>query len=70
MALGLNSPMEGINFLLFVALGLNFLISGIIINAFQLILWVTVKPLNASLYRKLNYYCTFAIWGRKYRWLS
>ena len=67
MALGIKNAMEGIVFILFVAIGLNFLITGIFINAVQFVLWLTIKPVNAWLYRKINYYFTFAIWGRKCR---
>lgn len=66
MALGIRSPLEVIYFLAFVAIGLNFLISGILINVFQCLMWITIKPFNVWLYRKLNYFCTFAVWGRKF----
>ena len=66
MALGIKSPLEAVYFLAFVAIGINFLISGILINVFQCLLWITIKPLNIWLYRKLNYFCTFAVWGRKF----
>lgn len=64
MALGIRSPLEVIYFLAFVAIGLNFLISGILINVFQCLMWITIKPFNVWLYRKLNYFCTFAVWGQ------
>lgn len=70
MALGIKSPLEAVYFLAFVAIGLNFLISGILINVFQCLLWITIKPLNIWLYRKLNYFCTFAVWGRKFLMFS
>lgn len=60
---------NGILFVGFFLLGLNFFISGIAINLIQLVLWITVKPLNLWLYRKINYYCTFANWGRKFLFL-
>lgn len=58
------SPIEGLSFFFFVLIGLNFLISGVAINCFQLLLWILIKPWNLWLYRKLNYYCTFAVWGQ------
>lgn len=64
MGLGVNNPQEALYFLAFVAIGLNFLISGVLINFVQLLMWVAIKPFSIWLYRKLNYYCIFAVWGR------
>lgn len=66
MAITLDSIKEGVFFLGFVVIGLNFLISGLVINFVQLLLWFGLKPLNAWLYRKLTYYFTYAVWGRKF----
>lgn len=63
----MNNIKEGLFFLGFVVIGLNFLISGILLNFVQLLLWVCLKPLNIWLYRKLNYYFTYAVWGRKFK---
>jgi lysophosphatidic acid acyltransferase/lysophosphatidylinositol acyltransferase len=56
---------EGLSFAGFVVIGVNFLISGLLINFVQLLLWVCLKPLSPFLFRKLNYYFTYAVWGRK-----
>lgn len=49
-------------YLLIVILFINFFISGLLVNFFQLILWVTVKPASPTLYRKINYYCLYSLW--------
>jgi len=49
-------------YLLIVILFINFFISGLIINFFQLILWLTIKPTSPQLYRKINYYCLYSQW--------
>lgn len=64
-----NNFKEGLCFLGFVIIGLNFLISGILINFVQLLFWVCLKPLNTWLYRKLTYYFTYAVWGRKFNFV-
>ena len=53
-------------YLLIVILFINFFISGLLVNFFQLILWVTVKPASPTLYRKINYYCLYSLWIRKF----
>ncbi|XP_046440703.1 1-acyl-sn-glycerol-3-phosphate acyltransferase gamma-like [Daphnia pulex] len=55
---------EGLSFAGFVVIGVNFLISGLLINFVQLLLWVCLKPLSPFLFRKLNYYFTYAVWGQ------
>ena len=54
-------------YLLIVILFINFFISGLLVNFFQLVLWFTVKPTNPTLYRKINYYCLYSLWIRKFQ---
>lgn len=49
-----------------IALFVNFFTSGLIINLFQLAIWLSIRPLSLQLYRKLNYYALYLLWSRKY----
>lgn len=40
----------------------GFILSGLVINTIQLLLWITVKPFSRWLYRKINYYLLYLIW--------
>ncbi|XP_057373860.1 1-acyl-sn-glycerol-3-phosphate acyltransferase gamma-like [Daphnia carinata] len=64
MTVPVTNIKEAIYFAGFVVIGLNFLISGILINFFQLLLWVGLKPMSSTLYHKINYYLTYAVWGQ------
>lgn len=44
--------------------GLVWFISGLIINTTQAILWCTLRPLNRSLYRRINTYLTYSSWSQ------
>ena len=39
----------------------GFILSGLVINTIQLLLWITVKPFSRWLYRKINYYLLYLI---------
>lgn len=56
----------GVMLVLFSTLFISFIISGLIINAIQLALWLTVKQVSPWLYRKVNYYLLTLLWNRKY----
>lgn len=49
----------------FTTLFIGFIISGLIINAIQLVLWLTVKKVSPRLYRKINFYLLTLLWNRK-----
>jgi len=62
--LQVKSVQEAFHMLAFIAIGFNFLISGLVINVLQFLMWITIKPVNVWLYRKINYYCAYAVFGR------
>lgn len=43
----------------------TFFISGVIINAFQFLFYVTIRPFNKSLYCNINYYLMYSLMSRK-----
>lgn len=45
---------------------ISYFISGIILNFIQGILYIGLRPLNKSLYRKINYYLSYSFYSRKY----
>uniref|UniRef100_A0A1B0CAU1 Uncharacterized protein n=1 Tax=Lutzomyia longipalpis TaxID=7200 RepID=A0A1B0CAU1_LUTLO len=45
-------------------LAVTFFTSGLVINATQLVLFVTVKPFNKTLYRSLMYYLCYSLYSR------
>lgn len=56
--------MGSINVAISLFVGLVWFISGLMINATQLILFLTIKPFNIALYRKLNQYLTYSSWSQ------
>lgn len=56
--------MGSINVAMSLFVGLIWFISGLIINTLQLILFLTLKPFNRSLFRQLNYYLTYSSWSQ------
>lgn len=44
--------------------GIVWLLSGLILNILQLMLYLLVKPFNADVYRSLNYYLTYSSWSQ------
>lgn len=42
----------------------GFFILGLLINAIQLVLWLTLRPFNRWLYRKINAHLLSALWSR------
>ena len=47
-----------------VVIFVGFLLSGLLINAIQLVLWLTVRPFNRWLYRKINVHLLATLWSR------
>lgn len=43
----------------------SFIVSGLIINFFQLVLYLTVRPFNIIFYRKLSYYLSYSFYSSK-----
>jgi len=54
------------NSLFHVVLFLTFLVSGLLVNFFQLIMWIFLVSLmgDRRLFRKCNYYCVYVIYGQ------
>ncbi|EFX76870.1 1-acyl-sn-glycerol-3-phosphate acyltransferase gamma-like [Daphnia pulex] len=50
--------------IIFLALFVCFIVSGLLINGVQLCLWLTVRPLSRWLYRKINYYLLACLWNQ------
>lgn len=48
-------------YFLHLLLCVTFFISGIIINALQFILYITLRPLNKALFRSVNYYLLYSL---------
>lgn len=53
-------------FIVFLTLFMSFIISGLLINAMQMSLWIFVKPISPWLYRKVNRYLLASLWNRKF----
>ena len=53
-------------YLPFGLVGLSFLVMGTLGNVVQLFLVLAVKPVSPWVYRKLNQYVIYFIWGREY----
>jgi len=47
-----------------VVIFVGFLLSGLLINAIQLVLWLTVRPFNRWLYRKINVHLLATLWSQ------
>jgi len=45
---------------------ITFFTSGLIINFFQCILYIGLRPISKYLYRKINYYLCYSFYCRKY----
>lgn len=45
---------------------ITFFTSGLIINFIQCILYLTLRPVNKIMYRKVNWYLCATLYGRKY----
>ena len=45
---------------------ITFCVSSLLINAVQVLLYVTLRPLNRSLYRSINYYLIYGIMAREF----
>ena len=39
------------------------LFSGLMLNLVQLVCFLTIRPINKSLYRAINYYLTYSLWS-------
>jgi len=50
------------NVVILLCLFISFSFAGLLINAIQLVLWLTVKPCSRRLYRKINAYLLHALW--------
>lgn len=46
-------------------LAITFFTSGLVVNATQLVLFITVKPFNKTLYRSCMYYLCYSLYSRK-----
>lgn len=46
-------------------IGYCFCVSGLIVNALQLLTWICIWPFNRQLYRRLNYHLATLIWSRE-----
>lgn len=47
-------------------IAITFFTSGLIINFIQLLLHLTLKPINVRLFRKIMYYLCYSLYSRKY----
>lgn len=45
-------------------ISISWIISSLIINLIQLLLYITIKPLNRRLFRLINYYITYSSWSQ------
>lgn len=55
------------------ALGINWLLSGLVLNVLQAVAWLTVRPISKHHYRTINYYLTYSNWSQVVvlaEWLS
>jgi len=43
----------------------TFLVSGLIVNFFELLTLIFIWPVNKRLYRQINFYLAQGIWGSK-----
>ena len=57
-------PIDFLRLVVTVLLSLTWLLSGLVINVLQLLIYVTVKPMSPSLFRRLNYYLTYSSWSQ------
>ena len=44
----------------------TFFIASLIINAIQMLLYVTIRPFSKKIYREINYYLLYSIMAREY----
>jgi hypothetical protein len=47
-------------------IGYCFCVSGLIVNALQLLTLICIWPFHKELYRRLNYHLATLIWSREY----
>lgn len=52
--------------LIHLCMAITFFTSGVIVNLIQCILYLTLRPFNKVLYRKINWYLCCTIYARKY----
>lgn len=58
--------LNGLHYVVFILIGVNYLLFGLLVNAISFLLWLTIRPLNKGLYRKFIYYATYINWGREF----
>jgi lysophosphatidic acid acyltransferase / lysophosphatidylinositol acyltransferase len=51
-------------------MAITYFMSGLIINACQLALWIGVRTFDKNLYRRLNYYLAYSLYSRKFAFVS
>ncbi|KAJ8926316.1 hypothetical protein NQ314_021332 [Rhamnusium bicolor] len=51
--------------LIHLCMAIAFFTSGVIVNLIQCILYLTLRPLNKTIYRKINWYLCATIYARK-----
>ncbi|XP_015789066.1 1-acyl-sn-glycerol-3-phosphate acyltransferase delta [Tetranychus urticae] len=44
--------------------GVIWIISGLILNIFQFLIYITVRPISPYVYRKINYYLIYSSWSQ------
>jgi hypothetical protein len=47
-------------------LAIVFISSGLVINGIQALLYITIRPFDPMLYRRINYYVTYMLNSREY----
>lgn len=51
--------------LLLAFFAISWIISGVILNLIQLIVYLTIRPLNRHIFRRINYYLTYSSWSQQ-----
>lgn len=51
--------------ILLALLAISWIISGLILNAFQFLIYLLVKPVDRGLFRRINYYLTYSSWSQQ-----
>lgn len=44
--------------------GVIWIISGLILNIFQFLIYITIRPFSPYVYRKINYYLIYSSWSQ------
>ncbi|KAK2715008.1 1-acyl-sn-glycerol-3-phosphate acyltransferase gamma-like isoform X2 [Artemia franciscana] len=56
--------LERLKLVLVLPMLISLIISGLFLNLCQFLLWSLLKPVNAWLYRKIDYYLIYSIWSQ------